>query len=79
MRTTINIDDDLFELVRSTAHHNKTALGTTIQSLIERGLRRDCSPDNGELDAVDELTGFPLFSSKRPITDRDIRSLEDET
>ena len=38
MRTTINIDDKLFEIVRSTAHQNRKGIGATVQALIERGL-----------------------------------------
>ena len=77
MRTTINLDDDLFELVRSMAHQNRKGIGATVQALIRRGLRSPAdNPDSG-CKEVDELTGFPVFSSKKPISIEDVRSLED--
>lgn len=78
MRTTINLDDRLFEIVRSTAHQNRKGIGATVQALIERGLYVEAENYSETGGAVDELTGFPVFSSKRPVTDDDVRSLEDD-
>jgi hypothetical protein len=78
MRTTINIDDELYEIVRSVAHQNKCALGATIQKLVERGLRQEVTGSSGTAAGVDELTGFPLFSSRRLVSEEDVRSLEDD-
>ena len=78
MRTTINLDDDLFELVRSMAHQNRKGIGVTVQALIQRGLRSPTGNTDSNNKEVDELTGFPVFSSKMPISLEDVRSLEDD-
>lgn len=77
MRTTININDDLFEIVRSTAHQNRKGIGATIQALIERGLSQPGETFEPATYELDELTGFPLIASKCPVTIEDVRSLED--
>lgn len=78
MRTTINIDDKLYEVVRSVAHQNKRAFGATIQTLVERGLRQESSVPTGNQHDSDELTGFPLFSSKHAVSEEDVYALEDD-
>mgnify|MGYP006428281721 CR=1 FL=1 len=78
MKTTIYIDDELFEIVRSTAHQNKKGIDATMQTLILRGLRREVKSSSNTTSEVDELTGFPILQSKSPVTAEDIRSLEDD-
>lgn len=77
MRTTIQIDDSTYEIVRSIAHQNKFGISKTIQMLLLRGLGAQMSVNGVEL-STDDLTGFPLFTSKQVVTEEDIRRLEDE-
>ncbi len=78
MRTTITVDDRVYAVVRSLARQNQRSIGRTIELLLQRGLLAETG---GEADAeltTDPDTGFPLIRSERPITDEDIRSLEDD-
>ncbi len=77
MRTTIQIDDSTYDIVRSIAHQNKFGISKTIQMLLLRGLGAQMSANGSEL-STDDLTGFPLFTSKQAVTEEDIRRLEDE-
>lgn len=78
MRTTIQIDDSTYDIVRSIAHQNKFGISKTIQMLLLRGLGSKTSGNDGEL-STDALTGFPVFASKHSVTEEDVRRLEDET
>lgn len=78
MRTTIQIDDSTYDIVRSIAHQNKFGISKTVQMLLLRGLGAQMSVNGVEL-STDDLTGFPLFTSKQVVTEEDIRRLEDET
>jgi hypothetical protein len=41
MRTTINIDDDLMNAIRSLAHERRKSLGGVVSDLIRKALRPD--------------------------------------
>ncbi len=76
MRTTVTIDDQLYAVVRSLAHHNERSISETIAALLHRGLQADLATETSAF-AHDALTGFPLLQSGRPITAADARSLEE--
>lgn len=78
MRTTIQIDDSTYDIVRSIAHQNKFGISKTIQMLLLRGLGENTSGSDAGL-STDALTGFPVFASKHTVTEEDVRRLEDET
>lgn len=61
MRTTIQIDDSTYDIVRSIAHQNKFGISKTIQMLLLRGLGAKTSSNGDEL-STDALTGFPVFA-----------------
>ena len=77
MRTTINIDDDLHVVVRSVAHQSQRSMTDTINVLLRRGLSVAPRETERHAEERDPLTGFPLIRSARPITEDDVRSLED--
>jgi ribbon-helix-helix CopG family protein len=74
MRTTINIDDDLMNAIRSLAAERRQSLGTVISDLIRRGLR----PEPVEAYSND----FPVFVVREgtpPITPEMVQSAMDES
>ena len=74
MRTTINIPDDVYEVVRSTASAKRISLGEAFAELIRRGLEPD---SRVEADGSD----FPRFSVSKhaaPITLDHTLDAEDE-
>ncbi|MCL1922646.1 MAG: hypothetical protein FWG15_02040 [Propionibacteriaceae bacterium] len=74
MRTTIDLPPDLHQQALTIARDNHQTLSATVSQLMRKGL--------GESSRVkivyDEKTGQPLLSVGRPITDEDVRSLEDD-
>lgn len=83
MRTTLDLPEDLHRIATSLARHNKRSLGQIVAELMRRGLEAPAIPANriAEPQAfyrIDELTGLPVVRSSRPITDEDVKALEDE-
>jgi hypothetical protein len=81
VRTTITIDDDLHEVVMALARHNRTSFGGMVGVLVRRGMGMAVAedPEGARMPRqVDPDTGFPLVRSDRPITEEDVRALEDE-
>ena len=54
MRTTITLDDDVFEAVRGQAEASGKRLGEVISELVRRGLRNSASPKR--------KNGLPVFN-----------------
>lgn len=54
MRTTVNLPDDVTDLVRGLADAKGISLGAAIAELVRRGLRSDQQPGRNE--------GFPCFA-----------------
>lgn len=82
MRTTIDLPDDLHRIVTSIARHTGRSLGQTVAELLRRGL---AGPEQAnrvaEAPAVYSIhpqTGLPVVASKQPITEDDIRALDEE-
>lgn len=42
VRTTLSLDDEVFELVRSYAHSRSVSLGKAVSELVRRGLAAPC-------------------------------------
>lgn len=81
MRTTINLPADLHDAVASIASHARKSMNQTVAELIRRGLAHP--PAAAEVPAkpglrVDPSTGLPVIRSPRPVTEEDVRALEDE-
>ena len=74
VRTTINLDDDVFETARAIAHAEHRPLGVVVSDLARRGLRP--SESSG-----DEEDGFPVFDvgpNAPPITAEMVQEAQDE-
>lgn len=81
MRTTIDLPADLHDAVTSIASHARKSMNQTVAELIRRGLAHP--PSAPEVAAkpglrVDPSTGLPVIRSPRPVTEEDVRALEDE-
>ena len=73
MRTTLNLPDDVTDVVRAVAEARGLSLGDAVAELIRRGLRSEIR--------VDEGSGFPCFavpSDAPPITLEQTLAAEDE-
>ncbi len=73
MRTTIDLPEDLHELTRQLAHQQNRTLSEVVAELIRLGLRREPT----ELSTSPR--GMPQVHVGRPVTDEDVRSLDDDT
>jgi hypothetical protein len=73
VRTTLKIDDDVFEVAKSLADAEGRTVGEVISDLARKGLRpRDCG---------DYRDGFPVFEveeSAAPVTLEKVRLALDE-
>ena len=72
MRTTIDLPDDLYDLVRQLAHERRRSMSEVAAELMRLGLR----PRPSKLSS--SRRGMPLTSVGRPVTAEDVRSLDDE-
>jgi regulator of RNase E activity RraA len=73
MRTTVNLPDDIADLVRSVADAKGISMGSAIADLVRQGLTRDSR--------AHETHGFPCFSvppDAAPITLEQTLAAEDE-
>lgn len=81
MRTTIDLPDDLHRIVTSLARHTGRSLGQTVAELLRRGLAADEPGRVGEAPAVYRVhpqTGLPVVASRQPLTEDDVKSLDDD-
>ena len=81
MRTTIDLPEDLHRIASSLARHTGRSLGQTVAELMRRGLQGPVQHHAAEARAfeIDQATGLPVVpGATRPITDDDVRALEDE-
>lgn len=74
MRTTIDLPPDLHDAARAIARDRGTTLSATVAELLRRGLGQPSKVEFGR----SEVTGLPTFSVGWPITDEDVRSLDDD-
>jgi hypothetical protein len=81
MRTTIGLPTDLHHAVSSIAAHTRKSVNQTVAELIRRGLAQ---PRQGSAEVAtsvvrtDQRTGMPLIRSPRPVSEKDVRAIEDE-
>jgi hypothetical protein len=81
MRTTIDLPAELHDAVTSIASHARQSLNQTVAELIRRGLANPplaVDPAANPGLRIDPGTGLPVIRSPRPVTEEDIRSLEDD-
>ena len=73
MRTTIRLDDDVFELVTHQAKLRRVSLGKTVSDLLRRGLNAPTpSQDKGG------LVVFQLPADSPSVTTEEVRRIEAE-
>ena len=80
MRTTIDLPEDLHRIATSLAHHTGRSLGQTVAELMRRGLAADVGrvADVQAAYVVHPHTGLPVVASRQPVTDDDVKALDDE-
>ncbi len=80
MRTTVDLPEDLHRIVTSLARHSGRSLGQTVTALLRRGLAAD-APRVADTQApyhLNPATGLPEVASRQPVTEDDVRALDDE-
>ncbi|MFT4180117.1 MAG: hypothetical protein QM612_11785 [Thermomonas sp.] len=82
MRTTIDLPDDLHRIATSLARHNRRSLGQIVAELMRRGLEPPVVTNRVAEPAaaysISPVTGLAVVRSPRPVTDEDVKALEDE-
>lgn len=79
MRTTIDIPEREHALFTSLARAQRTSLSKLVVDLARRGLHApDAVAVTPPRHAVDPVTGLGVFRSGRPITNEDVKALDDE-
>jgi hypothetical protein len=80
MRTTLDLPDNLHRIALGLARHSGRSLGQTVAELMRRGLETTAShvSEAQALYRIDPETGLPVVRSIQPITDDDVRALDDE-
>ncbi len=77
MRTTIDLADDLHEVLKSVARDRGTSLSETVSVLIRERLFAG-GDEAPRYVGPDPRTGLPLVLGGRITTSEDVRSLEDD-
>lgn len=70
MRTTVDLPDDVHQLVRQLAHEQNTTISRVLTQLVTHGLVPTAEPGRG-------ARGMPTVSVGRVVTAEDVRSLDD--
>lgn len=80
MRTTLDLPDDLHRIALSLARHSGRSLGQTVGELMRRGLDAPATrvADAAAVYTLDSGTGLPVVRSRQPITDEDVRALDED-
>lgn len=73
MRTTLSLDDDVFQLVRTYAENRSLAMGKAISELVRRGLSAPVKTR-----VVNGLVVFDVPQDSDPVTSELVKRLEAE-
>ena len=73
MRTTLTLDDDIFELAARQAKLRGVSLGKTVSDLVRKGLSASTPAQNR-----DGLVVFHLPADSPKVTTEDVRRIETE-
>jgi hypothetical protein len=74
MRTTINIDDEMYSIARSLAESRGISMGAAVSELMRRGVQ-------GGSDSYEKRSGLPVMQvseNASPITPAQVAQDEDE-
>ena len=82
LRTTLDLPDDLHRIATGLARHSGRSLGQTVADLMRLGLEATAAPSHRIAEPalpyrISPVTGLPVLRSARPVTDDDVRTLED--
>lgn len=75
MRTTVDLPDDLHQVVLQKARDDRTSLSRTVAELVRAGLQPPRQPEDLE---IDPLTGVALFRTGRVITPEEVADFLDD-
>jgi hypothetical protein len=73
MRTTLNLDDDVFHLVKAYAEHRSLATGKAVSELVRRGLSAPVKTKT-----VNGLMIFDVPDSSETVTSEQVKRLAAE-
>ena len=73
MRTTLSLDDDVFQVVKMYAEHRALAMGKALSELVRRGLS---APPKTRV--VNGLVVFDVPQDSEPVTTELVKRLEAE-
>jgi hypothetical protein len=73
MRTTLSLEDDVFQLVKSYAENRSLAMGKAVSELVRRGLNAPVKTR-----VVNGLVVFDVPEDSEPVTSRLVKRLEAE-
>jgi hypothetical protein len=77
MRTTLDIPEDLHQIVVSLAAQTRNSLSHTASELMRRGLNVQSRQARAPGFAAHAVTGLPVLKTTRLITPEDVKALED--
>jgi hypothetical protein len=73
VRTTLSLDDDVFQLVKNYAETRSVAMGKALSELVRRGLSAPAKTR-----VVNGLVVFDLPEDSEPVTSEQVKKLEAE-
>jgi len=73
MRTTLSLDDDIFQLVKGYAENRSLAMGKAVSELVRRGLSAPVKTR-----VVNGLVVFDVPENSAPVTSELVKRLEAE-
>jgi hypothetical protein len=71
MRTTISLDDDVFEVIKTYAENRSLAMGKAVSELVRRGLSAPVKTR-----VVNGLVVFDVPEGSEPVTSEFVKQLE---
>jgi hypothetical protein len=71
MRTTLSLDDDVFEVVKTYAENRSLAMGKAVSELVRRGLNAPVKTRE-----VNGLVVFDVPEGSEPVTSELVKQLE---
>jgi len=73
MRTTVNIDEDIYRAAKSIARDRNVSIGRALSDMARKALQQQTV-----FTTDDELPVFAVAEDAPPITSEDVRRAEDE-
>ncbi len=73
MRTTLSLDDDVFQVVKTYAENRSLAMGKAVSELVRRGLSAPVKTR-----VVNGLVVFDIPAGSEPVTSELVKRLEAE-